>query len=134
MLYHSNPQELLKHWALPALQDLAAGGHRLRFDQDSMACMEACIIDKVDEHVGVEEPAQLLLRAHSVAFARLQTKLVPVTAKLGTVSSLREAFGEQQPLFAIVQSLRTELDSVTQGLTKLHALILSRADSTLHGR
>ena len=124
VVYCINLPDLLKHWTLQALQGVAAAGHRLRFAADLQACAEQAMLDKLHT-VGIDELAQLLLWAHSVAFERLQSKLVPLAVTLSPLPSLQETFGEQQPVFALVQLLRTQLDRAKAAPENLPAQILS---------
>ena len=110
VLYAVNLQELLESWSLHGLQLFAAAGHRLRFVAGLMASVEAAMLKQVDA-VGPSELAQLLVWAHAVSFEQLQARLVPLTAKRGTLASIEQAFEQQQPLLGIVRALRLELDS-----------------------
>ena len=117
MLYELNLRELLDQFSLSALQDLAAAGHRLRFDAATQACLEAAIIDQLD-HVDHGQLVQLLLWARSVSFEQLQATLVPLAAKQASLPSLEQAFAEQQPLLSLMQSLRLEYQSMEKELAK----------------
>lgn len=110
MFYSLNLQELLKEWHLQALQDLANAGHRLRFDEDVTAHIEAAFMSKLDK-VGDGELVPLLLWAHSISSVQLQATLAVLAAKRATMASLKQAFGGQQPLFAIIRALRPDHDS-----------------------
>ena len=116
--YALNLRELLTQWSLSALQDLGAAGHRLRFDAATQACIEDVMISRVDD-VEHGKLVPLLLWARSVSFERLQAVLVPLCAKRASLPSLEQAFGEQQPLLSLMQSLRLEYQQMERELTKV---------------